>query len=80
MAYHLGGGAGGLAGFLDHLGPSQERRWSSPGAPSLTPEVRAALVKGVEREAGSCDIAALETARDGALIAALKARKGKPTP
>ena len=75
MAYHLGGGAGGMAAYLDHLGPSQERRWASLGAPSLTPDVRAALVKGVAREAGGRSIADLEEERDAALIALLKARK-----
>lgn len=75
MAYHLGGGAGGIEGYLAHLGPSQERRWASLGAPSLTPGVCAALVEGVAREAAGRDIAALETARDAALIAALKARR-----
>ncbi len=27
MTYHLGRGAGGIAHYLDHLDPSQERRW-----------------------------------------------------
>lgn len=75
MAYHLGGGEGGMAGYLAHLGPSQERRWAALGAPSLTPEVRAALVQGVADEAAGRDIATLERARDAALIAALKARQ-----
>lgn len=75
MAYHLGGGEGGMAGYLAHLGPSQERRWSSLGEPSLTPEVCAALVAGVAEEAGGRDIPTLEKARDTALIAALKARE-----
>lgn len=78
MAYHLGGGAGGMAGYLAHLGPSQERRWATLGAPSLTPEVQAALVAGVAREAAGRSIAELEAARDTALIAALRARKSAP--
>ncbi|TIU71853.1 MAG: 3-hydroxyacyl-CoA dehydrogenase, partial [Mesorhizobium sp.] len=28
MAYHLGGGPGGIEHYLKHLGPSQERRWA----------------------------------------------------
>jgi len=74
MAYHLGGGAGGMAGYLEHLGPSQERRWAAFGSPKLTPEVRAALVRGVEAEAAGRDIPTLERERDAALIAALKFR------
>lgn len=78
MAYHLGGGPGGLEAYLKHLGPSQEARWSTLGQPSLTPEVRAALVAGVTREAAGRDLSALEAARDAALITALKARDATP--
>lgn len=78
MAYHLGGGAGGMAEYLAHLGPSQERRWAALGTPSLTPDVQAALVDGVAREAAGRSIAELEAARDKALIAALRARKEAP--
>ena len=78
MAYHLGGGAGGMAGYLAHLGPSQERRWAALGTPALTPEVQAALVDGTARAAAGRSIADLEAARDKALIAALRARKEAP--
>jgi len=78
MAYHLGGGTGGMAGYLAHLGPSQERRWAALGNPALTPDVQAALVEGVAREAAGRDIATLEAARDKALIAALIARRKAP--
>ncbi|MEM6439874.1 MAG: 3-hydroxyacyl-CoA dehydrogenase NAD-binding domain-containing protein [Pseudomonadota bacterium] len=75
MAYHLGGGLGGLAGYLAHLGPGQMRRWNDLGAPSLTPEVTAALVAGVEAEADGRGVQELEAARDAALIAMLRARR-----
>ncbi len=78
MAYHLGGGAGGIEGYLAHLGPSQERRWASLGDPRLTPETCRALVDGVAREAAGRSVAALEAARDEALIAALLARRAAP--
>jgi len=78
MAYHLGGGSAGMAGYLAHLGPSQERRWSSLGVPSLTPDVQAALIAGIEKEAAGRSISDLEATRDQALIAALHARKEAP--
>lgn len=78
MAYHLGGGAGGMAGYLAHLGPSQERRWAALGTPALTPDVQAALVDGTARAAAGRSIADLEAARDKALIASLRARKEAP--
>ncbi|MGY2047621.1 3-hydroxyacyl-CoA dehydrogenase NAD-binding domain-containing protein [Methylobacterium sp. JK268] len=74
MTYHLGGGPGGIAHYLEHLGPSQERRWASLGTPTLTPEVRAAIVAGIGEEAGGLSVAALEARRDRALIEILRAR------
>ncbi len=78
MAYHLGGGDGGMAGYLAHLGPSQERRWAALGQPALSDAVQAELVAGVTREAAGRSIAELEATRDTALIAALLARKDAP--
>lgn len=75
MAYHLGGGPGGIAHYLDHLGPSQERRWATLGTPSLTPEVRQLLVDGIAQEAAGRSIATLEAERDRGLMLALAARR-----
>lgn len=74
MCYHLGGGEGGIAHYLQQLGPSQERRWSTLGDPKLTPEVCAKLVAGIAAEAGGRSIPELEADRDARLIDALKAR------
>ncbi|MFW2545605.1 3-hydroxyacyl-CoA dehydrogenase NAD-binding domain-containing protein [Primorskyibacter sp. 2E107] len=78
MAYHLGGGPGGMAAYLSHLGPSQERRWAALGTPTLSEQVQADLVAGVDREAAGRSITQLEEHRDKALIAALRARKQAP--
>jgi len=75
MAYHLGGGPGGIAHYLDHLGPSQERRWATLGSPSLTTEVRQLLVDGIAKEAAGRSISALEAERDRGLMLALAARQ-----
>jgi 3-hydroxyacyl-CoA dehydrogenase len=74
MAYHLGGGAGGIAHYLQHLGPSQERRWADLGTPKLTPEVCQLLTDGIAVEAAGRSIGQLEQERDAALIASLKLR------
>ena len=76
MAYHLGGGAGGMEHYLRHLGPSQERRWATLGNPQLTPDVCARLVGGVQAEADGRSIRELEVQRDAALIRVLAARRG----
>ena len=62
-----------MAHYLDHLGPSQERRWRSLERAKLTPEVRRKLIEGVESEAGGRSVAALERERDACLVAVLKA-------
>ncbi|MCW0234208.1 MAG: 3-hydroxyacyl-CoA dehydrogenase NAD-binding domain-containing protein [Ferrovibrio sp.] len=74
MTYHLGGGEGGIRHYLDHLGPSQEKRWAALGSPSLTPEVKDMLVQGVENEAAGRSISELSAERDATLIEALKLR------
>jgi len=76
MTYHLGGGSGGMAHYLEHLGDSQEGRWRRLGNPKLTPELRAALIAGVEAEAGGKSIAQLEQERDAALMRILATRSG----
>lgn len=75
MTYHLGGGEGGIAGYLAHLGPSQVRRWQSLGSPSLDTDVQAKIIAGVAEEAGGRSIAELEARRDEGLLALLKARR-----
>lgn len=68
LTFHLAGGSGGMAHFLDQLGPPLEGWWDDLGSPSLTPEVRAALAEGVAAEAGIRDIDALAAERDRFLI------------
>jgi 3-hydroxyacyl-CoA dehydrogenase len=75
MTYHLGGGEGGISGYLAHLGPSQERRWASLGNPALDEDVKRAIVEGVAEEAAGRSIAELEARRDEGLLALLKARR-----
>ncbi len=74
LAYHTGGGAGGLGAYLAHLGASQERRWATLGTPTLDAATRRLLVEGVAEEAAGRTIAELEAERDRALVALLRAR------
>lgn len=75
LTYHLGGGAGGYAHYLDHLGPTQEARWQDLGTTPLTPQVKALLVRGVEAELVDQDQSTLVARRDAALAAILKIKK-----
>jgi carnitine 3-dehydrogenase len=77
LTFHLAGGSGGMAHFLEQLGPPLESWWEDLGQPHLTPEVRQALADGVAAEAAGRDIAALAAERDRFLIDLL-ALKGSP--
>lgn len=74
LLYHLGGGPGGLRHYLEHLGPSQVKRWADLRTPELSDALKAELIAGVEREADGRDIEALETERDAALLSLLRPR------
>ena len=69
MIYHLGGGAAGYRGYLDHLGPTQEARWASLGTPTLDEATRAKLIEGVARELEEMQPDTLIERRDAALVA-----------
>lgn len=77
LAYHLGGGQGGIAHYLSHLGASQERRWQDLGQPRLDEPTIAKLVAGIEAEAAGRSVDVLEAKRDEGLIAAQIALAGK---
>lgn len=77
MAYHLGGGPGGISHYLAHLGPSQEKRWQDLGSPRLDTATQQKLVNGIELEARGRSIADLEVQRDEALISVQRALQGK---
>lgn len=72
MTFNLGGGAGGLSHFMDHLLGPVQTWWDDMGAPEVTPELRQRLIAGVNAEAGGRSIAELAQARDADLTALLK--------
>lgn len=72
MTFNLGGGAGGLSHFMDHLLGPVQTWWDDLGAPEVTPELRQRLIAGVNAEAGGRSIAELAQARDADLTALLK--------
>ena len=72
LLYHLGGGTGGIAHYLEHLGPSQARRWASLGNPTFGPEARARIAEGVLAEAAGRSVEELEDERDRALLGVLR--------
>ena len=75
LVYHLGGGDGGYAHYLDHLGPSQETRWKDLGVAALSDETKEKLINGLTETLGEASMSDLRAKRDAALIGLLKLKK-----
>lgn len=81
LIYHLGGGAGGYRGYLEHLGPTQANRWKALGEPQMDKTTIEALIAGLQKELenlGNPLRAELEKARDDGLVALLQLKAGLP--
>jgi 3-hydroxypropionate dehydrogenase (NADP+) len=77
LTYHLGGGEGGIASYLAHLGPTMAERWKTLGAfESLSEEDREEIVSLVERMelVRTMSMAELVKWRDRRLVTLLRAR------
>jgi carnitine 3-dehydrogenase len=77
---HLSGGPGGLAHVLEHLGPPAQEWWRDLGSVTLTPDLAATLVAGVDAELAGHERAALVAARDALLDQLLAAKAGHDLP
>lgn len=71
---HLSGGPGGIAHVLEHLGPPTEAWWRDLRQVTLSPELVAMLVAGVDEELAGVDPADLAASRDAVLTALLAAK------
>lgn len=81
LIYHLGGGAGGYRGYLEHLGPTQTNRWKALGEPQMDSATIEALIAGLQKELenlGNPSRNELEKARDDGLVALLQLKAGLP--
>jgi carnitine 3-dehydrogenase len=74
LQFHLGGGAGGIQHFIDHLLPAMEPLWKVLGTPGLTPEFKQRLADGVREEAAGRSVAQLAEAENEALVGLLRLR------
>ena len=73
MTFHLAGGSGGFAHFLDQLAPGVERWWAELGQPTLTPAVREKLTRGIADEVGERSMGDITAERDRALLGIIEA-------
>jgi 3-hydroxyacyl-CoA dehydrogenase len=75
LQFHLGGGAGGINHFIEHLLPVMSNGlWKVLGSPSITPEFQKTLVDGVMKEAGKRSVQALAESENEMLVGLLRLR------
>src|SRR4029077_9488451 len=74
LQWHLGGGAGGIKHFMDHLMDPLAAMIKTLGTPDITPELKQTIVEGVLREAGKRPVDALAQEENALLIALLRLR------
>ncbi len=69
LIFHLAGGEGGMAHFMQHFGPTLDLPWTNLKGPALTPGLVQRLVDGTKAQAAGRSIKELERFRDDCLIA-----------
>ena len=80
LIYHLGGGEGGYAGFIDHIGKGWSALWEDmPTWTEIPEEASTAAVAGVQEAIGQRDLSDLVAWRDQKLAALVKAIYDDPT-
>jgi 3-hydroxyacyl-CoA dehydrogenase len=74
LQWHLGGGAGGIKHFMDHLMDPLTAMIKTLGTPDVTPELKQTIVDGVLREAGNRSVDELAQEENELLIGLLRLR------
>ncbi|MBU9468803.1 3-hydroxyacyl-CoA dehydrogenase [Burkholderia multivorans] len=75
LTYHLGGGAGGIAHFLEHLSGPMTSWWTDLGTPSFDPDVDRKLIDALRTIQGDRSMQALAAERDRLLVELIDARR-----
>src|SRR6202166_104314 len=74
LQWHLGGGAGGIKHFMDHLMDPLTAMIKTLGTPDVTPELKQTIVEGVLREAGNRSVDELAQKENEVIIGLLRSR------
>ncbi|VWD21528.1 3-hydroxyacyl-CoA dehydrogenase NAD-binding domain-containing protein [Burkholderia contaminans] len=75
LTYHLGGGAGGIAHFFEHLSGPITSWWDDLGTPSFDPEVDRKLNDALRAIQGERSMQELAAERDRLLVELIDARR-----
>ncbi len=74
LQWHLGGGAGGIKHFMEHLMDPLQGMMKALGSPNITPELKQTVIDGVMREASGHSVDQLAQAENQVLVGLLKLR------
>jgi 3-hydroxyacyl-CoA dehydrogenase len=74
LQWHLGGGAGGINHFMDHLMDPLAGMMKVLGTPNITPALKQTVIEGVMREAAGRSVEQLAREENEVLIGLLKLR------
>ncbi|KWZ46512.1 3-hydroxyacyl-CoA dehydrogenase [Burkholderia savannae] len=80
LVYHLGGGEGGIAHFLEHLSGPMASWWDDLGAPSFSPDVDRKLIDALREIQGARSMRELGAERDRLLVDLIDARRSSFLP
>jgi carnitine 3-dehydrogenase len=82
LQWHLGGGAGGIKHFRDHLMDPMERTFKVLGNPEITPQLKRTIAEAVLQEAGTRSVEQLAQEENDILVKLLALRaqqSGEPS-
>jgi carnitine 3-dehydrogenase len=79
LQWHLGGGAGGIKHFMEHLMDPLQGMMKALGIPNITPELKQKVIDGVMREAAGRSVEDLAQDENRVMIGLLKLRDAGST-
>ena len=72
LQWHVGGGAGGIGHFMEHLMGPLEGMMKTLGVPNITPELKQSVIDGVTREAAGRSVEQLAKDENRVIVGLLK--------
>ena len=79
LQWHLGGGAGGIQHFMDHLMDPMANSFKGLGNPQVTPDLKKTITEGVLKEAGNRPVEQLAKEENELLVGLLRLRAQHPS-
>jgi hypothetical protein len=74
LQWHLGGGAGGIHHFMEHLMPALEGLMKGLQMPDVTPALKQTVIDGVLKEARGQSVEQLANEENDVMLGALALR------